>query len=131
MNTAVIGLGSNIQPVVYIEKAKKLLASEFQILKESQFKQTKPIGTLNQPDFLNGAILIETGSNIKTATSRLKQIENKLGRIRTTDKNGPRTIDLDILVWNDKIIDSKEFQRQFIKNSVLELLPNLVDNKGN
>ena len=60
MNRAVVGLGSNIEPDQNIQKAKGYLAKKFSILAESRFKRTKPIGSVVQPDFINGVILIET-----------------------------------------------------------------------
>lgn len=124
-NTSVIGLGSNINPQANIAKAKELIQNEFDVLGESQFVQTAPIGYKNQDDFINGAILIRTNLNMEQLTGKLKALEDQLGRQRSTIKFGPRTIDLDIVVFNDKIVDKDFYDREFLKNSVLELIPTL------
>lgn len=123
MNRAVIGLGSNINPAENIQKAKTLLAGELTVLKESLPVVTKPIKVTNQPDFLNGAILVETLYTEKRLKSRLTAIEDILGRKREGDPFGPRTIDLDLLVWNQKVVSRDVLERDFVKNAVKELLP--------
>lgn len=55
----------------------------------------------------------------------MKDIESELGRIRGANKNGPRTIDLDILVFNNQIEDHDVFHRDFFKNPIVDLFPNL------
>ena len=125
MNKAVIALGSNIQPRIHIEKAKKLIAGRFMALAESKFVQTKPIGYINQNYFTNGAVLIETPMNFDELNTALKEIETALGRKRGALHFGPRTIDLDIVVWNSQVIHRDFFERDFLKKSVLELLPDL------
>jgi len=125
MNQAVIGFGSNIDPQDNIKQAKELIAENHCILAESKFATTKPIGIVDQPNFLNGAVLIETLMNCTKLKTSLKSIEKTIGRNFQTEKLGPRTIDLDIIIWNDKIVDQDFYKRDFVKNSVLELLPNL------
>ena len=125
MNRVVIGLGSNIDPKTNIHKAQQALKSKFTILAQSAFIQTAPIGYTDQDDFINGAILIETELTQEELTQALKQMEIQLGRTKSPIKSGPRSIDLDIVVWNDTIVDQDFYERDFLKNSVLELLPNL------
>ncbi len=125
MNTAIIGLGSNIEPQKNIKHARNFLAQEFKVLDESHFVTTKPIGTTTQPDFLNGAVLIETNLMQDIMRNRLKEIEKILGRTSSPDRYGPRVIDLDILVWNDEVINPDFYERDFVKDEVLELLPEL------
>ena len=124
-HTAVIGLGSNINPQTNIAEAKKILGQKYTILAESQFVVTKPIGTTTQPDFINGAVLIKTALAQERVKKDLKNIEISLGRRHETDKFGPRTIDLDIVVWNNQVMDQDFYQRDFLKQSTLELIPNL------
>lgn len=125
MNNAVIGVGSNINPeynVIQAENEVKLIG----ILKQkSDFSYTKPLLTEDQDDFLNGVFYIETSFEKLELKKRLKNIEFNLGRIRNTNKNGPRTIDLDIVVFNNQIIDYDVFQRDYLKNQIVNLLPNL------
>ncbi len=122
MNIAVIGLGSNIDPQKNIVQAKELIHKNFPIIKASQFVETTPIGYPDQANFLNGAVLVETVLEQTSFQSTLKKIEHALGR-KSSSKFGPRSIDLDLLVWNGKIIDLDFYERDFIKQSVLELLP--------
>lgn len=124
-NIAVIGVGSNIYPRKNILGAKKLLSKGPEILAQSKFIKTKPIGYQAQPDFTNGAFLIKTTLTRRMLRKQLKSIETQLGRFQTTLKYGPRTIDLDIIIWNNQVI-SKDFQtRRFVRQAALELLPNL------
>jgi len=125
MNEAVISVGSNINSKENIKKAQNIIKREQTLISISKFKKTSPIGYLNQPDFINGAFLIKTKLEIIQLKLWLKEVEKRLKRKRDKNKNGPRTIDLDITVWNDKIIDKDFYKRDFIKEAVLELLPKL------
>ena len=125
MNTAVIGLGSNIKPQENISKAKKQLARDFKILSQSRFMTTKPLGMPDQADFLNGAILLETDLEAEELKTHLRKTEAALGRKHTGKHFGPRTIDLDLLVWNGQVVNKDFYERDFVQTSVLELLPQL------
>jgi len=125
LNRVVIGVGSNIDPENNIEKAKNALVNQHNLIKVSSFVETEPIGCENQDNFLNGAILIETEMDELTLKSWLKHLEKKLGRVKSEDKDGPRTIDLDIVVWNDEVVDREVYERQFLLDSINELLPEL------
>lgn len=122
MNVCVIGIGSNIEADINISKMLELLEKHVTILKVSRFIQTKPIGITDQPDYTNGAVKIETRFNKDELNQLLKKIEDNLGRDRSTPKFGPRTIDLDITVWNDTIVDEDYYKRDFLKNAVNEIL---------
>ena len=124
-NKVVIGVGSNIEPSKNINEAQNAIANQFKLIKTSSVIETEPIGCLDQDNFLNCAFLIETDMDYETLKTWLKDLENKLGRIRIENKYGPRTIDLDIVVWNHKVIDNDVSEREFLKNSIVELLPNL------
>jgi 2-amino-4-hydroxy-6-hydroxymethyldihydropteridine diphosphokinase len=127
MNIAVISVGSNIDPQVNIERARCLLAGEHELLGESSFVRTKPIGYLKQPDFLNGAFLISTELDQEELEKNLKEIEKALGRVKTAIKFGPRTIDLDIVVWNGNVISRDFYERDFVRNACCDLLPELAE----
>ena len=127
MNRAVIGVGSNIDPFSNIKCAAKLITGPAKLLSQSLLVQTKPIGPQNQPDFTNCAFLLETGLDQSELKVFLKNIEDKLGRLRSGDKFGPRTIDLDIVVWNGEVIDQNFYERDFLRESVLKLLPDLKE----
>ena len=126
MNTVVIGIGSNINPENNIRLAKQKISSEVRLIRSSTLVFTKPIGYEDQDDFLNGALLIETELEKESIEKILKNIEAELGRKKSLNKFGPRTIDLDILLWNDEIMDSDVYSRDFLKESILELLPDFI-----
>ena len=121
----VIGLGSNIDPEANLEQAVQELKSRFKVSKRSQWTRTKPIGIQDQPDFYNGALLMETELEQQSLKKELKRIEDLLGRDRSLPKFGPRTIDLDILIWNKKVVDEDYYERDFLRKGVEEILPDL------
>ena len=121
----VIGLGSNIDPEANLEQAVQELKSRFKVLKRSQWTRTKPIGIQDQPDFYNGALLMETELEQQSLKKELKRIEDILGRDRSLPKFGPRTIDLDILIWNKKVVDEDYYERDFLRKGVEEIIPDL------
>jgi 2-amino-4-hydroxy-6-hydroxymethyldihydropteridine diphosphokinase len=121
MNAVIIGIGSNIDAESNISKMLEILREHVEIVKVSEMIKTKPIGIENQPDYTNGAVKISTELNNEDLTVLLKAIENELGRDRTVPKFGPRTIDLDIVVWNGEIVDNDYYTRDFLQKSVSEL----------
>ncbi len=125
MNRAVIGLGSNINPEENIRRAKEAIDGEFKIIKSSSFVETEPVGFKEQDRFINGALLIETELGADSLESRLKNLESELGRVKTDNKYGPRTIDLDILVWNGEVVDEEVREREFLRRSIEELIPGI------
>ena len=105
-NRVFVALGSNIEPTRNIGEAVRLLALRCKLIAVSPVYQTKPVGKTDQPDFMNAAVLIETelgAAELKTQV--LQEIERTLGRVRSADKNAPRTIDLDITLFNDEVFD--------------------------
>ena len=125
MNQAVIAVGSNINPKNNIKQASALLEKNQILLKESAFTKTEPIQYEDQPDFTNGAFLIETVSHLDDLVVWLKSVEKQIGRKPSKNKYGPRPIDLDVVVWNGEIISDDFYERDFVKNAVLELLPSI------
>ena len=121
----VIGLGSNIDPEANLEQAVLELESRFKVSKRSQWTRTKPIGIQDQQDFYNGALLMETELDQQSLKMELKRIEDILGRDRSLPKFGPRTIDLDILIWNKKVVDEDYYERDFLRKGVEEIIPEL------
>ena len=121
----VIGLGSNIDPEANLEQAVLELKSRFKVSKRSKWTRTKPIGIQDQPDFYNGALLMETELEQQSLKKELKRIEDILGRDRSLPKFGPRTIDLDILIWNKKVVDEDYYERDFLRKGVEEIIPDL------
>ena len=121
----VIGLGSNIDPEANLEQAVQELKSRCKVSKRSQWTRTKPIGIQDQPDFYNGALLMETELEQQSLKQELKRIEDILGRDRSLPKFGPRTIDLDILIWNKKVVNEDYYERDFLRKGVEEIIPDL------
>lgn len=121
MNDCIIGIGSNIGADYYIPEMLKLLGDYVQIVQVSEMVQTKPIGIIDQPDYTNGAVRIHTEMDKEELSVFLKQLEDKMGRDRSEMKSGPRNIDLDILIWNNKVVDPDYFTREFLRNSAAEL----------
>lgn len=121
MNEVIIGIGSNIDAELNISKMLEILKHEVDVLKVSSFVRTKPIGIINQPDYTNGAVKINTTYNREELRTVLKKIEDDLGRNRNTPKFGPRCMDLDIVVWNHEIVDEDYYTRDFLRNSVDEV----------
>ena len=125
MNEAIISMGSNIEPRQNIDNAITLMAEDIDILNTSEFILTKPVGFTEQADFLNGAVRIKTDLSLEELRAFLKNIEKQLGRNESNMKNGPRTIDLDITVWNGEVVDQDFYARDFVKNTILEVNPEL------
>lgn len=121
MNECIIGIGSNINAEINIAEMLRLLSADVEIIQISKMIQTKPIGIKEQADYTNGAVRIWTEMDMKTLSSYLKQLEDRMGRDRNQEKFGPRNIDLDILIWNSTIVDPDYFTREFLRTSAAEL----------
>ncbi len=121
MNLVILSVGSNIDPLANIKKAAEILSGLNCLISVSRFQKTSPEGDPEQPDFLNGAFYVKTSLDQGQLRDKLKEIEAQLGRVRTSNKNSPRTIDLDIVVFNGKIIDPDYDQYIFVKKSVDEI----------
>jgi 2-amino-4-hydroxy-6-hydroxymethyldihydropteridine diphosphokinase len=106
LNRVYIALGSNIESEHNMREALRRLSRRSALIAVSPVYETAPVGEIDQPNFLNAAALIETPL---TATALKHQvlhaIEQELGRVRTADKNAPRTIDLDIALFNDDVLE--------------------------
>ena len=125
MNTVIVGIGSNIDAERNVSIAKRMLGEKLNVLGESKFVRTKPVGPRQQRDFLNGSLLVKTRLGRRQLKTLLKGVEISLGRDAGEDRYGPRKMDLDILVWNGQIVDSDVYEREFLRRSVIELCPEL------
>jgi len=121
MNVAIIGIGSNIRAEENIPLALQLLGERVTIEKVSELITTTPVGMTGQPDFVNGAVRITTALSQEDLERLLKEVEDRTGRDRTVPRFGPRTIDLDIVVWNGEIIDPDYYARDFLRTAVSEV----------
>ena len=125
MNTVIVGIGSNIDAERNVSAARRMLGEKLNVLGESEFVRTRPIGPRQQQDFLNGSLLVRTRLGRKQLKTLLKGVETVLGRGVGEDPYGPRKMDLDILVWNGEVVDSDVYERDFLRRSVIELCPEL------
>lgn len=137
MAVVYIGLGSNMgDRREYLRKAAELILLKCgaSLLAKSSIKETKAVDFEDQPDFLNQIIKIETGLEPLELLDNLKKIEAGMGRIYRFSK-GPREIDLDILLYDDLIMDEGILkiphpgitERGFILEHLAELEPELTD----
>ncbi|MGE5224803.1 MAG: 2-amino-4-hydroxy-6-hydroxymethyldihydropteridine diphosphokinase [Omnitrophica WOR_2 bacterium] len=124
---AYIGLGSNINPIQNLVKAVELLEKSILIKTISQVWETTPSGAQG-PNFLNAAAQIETQLTPSLLKSLvLRRVEVELGRVRTGNKNAPRTIDLDILVFENDLLDPKVWTHAFVAVPLSELIPQFTN----
>lgn len=130
MNQAILAVGSNIEPQAHIQQALAILRQEQVFLEQSTFTETSPRGFIQQANFSNGAFSIETHLDKAELKQYLKQVEARLGRVRTENKNGPRTIDLDVIVFNGTIVDTDFYYYDFVRKAVTELMPELNHTRG-
>jgi len=134
---AFIGIGSNLgDRERVIAEALDLLRDEdgVEALAVSTLRETEPVGYREQPRFLNGAVALETSLTPRELLGRLLAIEQRLGRVRGEGPRfGPRTIDLDLLVYGTETIDEPGLQvphprlveRRFALEPLAELEPEL------
>jgi 2-amino-4-hydroxy-6-hydroxymethyldihydropteridine diphosphokinase len=136
VTVAYVGLGANIGPrEVTLLRAVDLLAEadDVDVLAVSQLRETDPVGMVDQPGFLNGAARIDTSLPPRALLELLLRIEQSLGRVRE-ERWGPRTVDLDLLVYGDLIVDEpglrvphpRLHERRFALEPLAELDPELV-----
>jgi 2-amino-4-hydroxy-6-hydroxymethyldihydropteridine diphosphokinase len=124
MERAYILSGSNINPLDNTLLSLQMLNNVVKICILSTPWETQAIGSCG-PNFLNIAIALETEKTYNGLKEILGEIEQKLGRIRTSDKNAPRTIDLDVIIYDGKIIDDSIWKKLFIAAPMAELVPNI------
>jgi 2-amino-4-hydroxy-6-hydroxymethyldihydropteridine diphosphokinase len=136
MTSTYIALGSNLdQPLQQLKTAILGLQAlpDTSLITVSRFYQTTPVGFLNQPDFINAVAYLETTLSPQNLLAALQKIENNQGRIRK-EKNGPRTLDLDILLYGDQTIAEANLviphprmqERAFVLVPLLEIAPHLI-----
>lgn len=135
MKTSFIAIGTNIEPrETHFKQALSLLNHHKQItiIKRSSIYETAPVGFLEQSHFLNGVIQIDTSLSPHELLDVCQRIEHQLGRERII-KNGPRTIDLDILLYDDEEVNDRRLtiphprmqQRAFVLIPLEEIRPDL------
>ena len=133
---AFIGLGSNLgDREASLRQALEHLATapETVVVRASSLYDTEPVGVEDQPHFLNAVAQLETQLTPRQLLWNLMLIERRLGRVRT-QRWGPRTIDLDLLLYEDVIIEDDDLQlphpemskRSFVLVPLVELEPLLI-----
>jgi 2-amino-4-hydroxy-6-hydroxymethyldihydropteridine diphosphokinase len=134
---AYVGLGANLgDREATIRRALDLLAAdpELDVVEVSTLRETDPVGYLDQPRFLNGAAVLETTLAPRALLERLLEVERALGRTREGPRYGPRTIDLDLLLYGDEVVAEPGLriphprlqERRFVLEPLAELDPALV-----
>ena len=136
MTRAFVGLGANLgDRERTIAEAVRLLSERdgITVVAVSSLRETDPVGVVDQPRFLNGAVLVETESSPRELLDALLAVEHELGRVRDR-RWGPRTIDLDLLVYGEVRLDEpgltvphpRLHERRFALEPLAELDPGLV-----
>ena len=134
---AYIGLGANLgeRAETIAEALRRLDADErISVTASTAPIETDPVGYKDQPRFLNAAARLETTRAARELLARLLEVERRLGRVRGGPRFGPRTIDLDLLLYGDETIDEPGLQiphprmheRRFVLDPLAELDPRLV-----
>jgi 2-amino-4-hydroxy-6-hydroxymethyldihydropteridine diphosphokinase len=133
---AYIGLGANLgDREATMRRALELLARDgIEVVAVSAFRETDPVGYVDQPRFLNAAAALETELSPRDLLDRLLAVERELGRTRDGPRFGPRTIDLDVLLYGDEVVDEPGLtvphprlaERAFALEPLAELDPELV-----
>jgi len=123
LNSYLIGLGSNLNPEDNMKEAIRLLGELVTIRSFSSVYQSSAVGS-SGPDYLNSAALIETELPLELLQKNiLASIEKQLKRIRSTDKYMDRTIDLDILIYNQTVIDQELWTQAHVAVPAADILP--------
>ena len=136
MTRAVIACGSNMNdPHLQLQTAEKRIAETpgVKLLAVSGLYDTKPEGMTEQPDFLNGAFLVETRLTAEEFLAALIRIELEQGRVRTIPQ-GPRTLDLDLIFFGDEMKKTQDLTlphpkahlREFVLRPVNDIAPDWV-----
>jgi len=136
MTRAAIALGSNLEdPEAQVKKGFEDLAGleGTSVLRRSGLHRTKPVGYADQPDFVNACALVETRLAPRALLDALLAVEKRHGRVREIP-NGPRTLDLDIVLYGDQVIDEpglkvphpRAHERAFVLVPLLEVWPDAV-----
>ncbi len=100
---AFVGVGSNIEPVANVRSALRALHERFGALRVSPVYRTRAVGCAGAPDFLNLAVELRTELGVLELWTALRAVEEAHGRVRGADRNAPRTLDLDVLLYDDLV----------------------------
>lgn len=137
MTLAYIAIGSNLSaPLEQVNAAIQALADipQSRIVAVSSFYRTPPLGPQDQPDYLNAAVALETALDAESLLDNTQRIELQQGRERKAERWGPRTLDLDIMLFGDAIIRTGRLtvphydmkNRGFMLWPLIEIAPQLT-----
>jgi len=133
---AYVGLGANLgDREATVRTAVEALGAEdgIELVAVSTLRETEPVGVGEQPLYLNGAAELETTLSARDLLDRLLELEHRFGRVRISGEHGPRTLDLDLLLYGDEVIDEpgltvphpRLHERRFVLEPLAELAPGL------
>ncbi len=136
MARAYVALGANLGArEATLRRALELLdgREDTTVVAISQLRETDPVGLLDQPRFLNGAVALDTELGPVELLAVLLEIERTLGRVRDGVRNGPRSIDLDLLLFDTETIGGPELtlphprlhERRFVLEPLADIDPEL------
>jgi 2-amino-4-hydroxy-6-hydroxymethyldihydropteridine diphosphokinase len=134
---AYVGLGANLgERELTLRRAIELLEAQdgIEVVGVSRFRETDPVGVLQQPRFVNGVAAVETSLTPGELLEALLGVERMLGRVRDGMRWGPRTIDLDLLLYGGEMVDEpglrvphpRLHERRFALEPLAELDPDAV-----
>ena len=137
MTVAYIAIGSNLaSPLEQVNAAVQALGEipQSRIVALSSFYRTPPLGPQDQPDYLNAAVVLETTLDAETLLDNTQRIELQQGRVRKAERWGPRTLDLDIMLFGHEVINTERLtvphydmkNRGFMLWPLFEVAPDLI-----
>ena len=137
MTLAYIAIGSNLaSPLEQVNAAVQALGEipQSRIVALSSFYRTPPLGPQDQPDYLNAAVALETALAPDVLLSHTQRIELQQGRVRKAERWGPRTLDLDIMLFGHDVINTDRLtiphydmkNRGFMLWPLFEVAPDLI-----
>lgn len=137
MTLAYIAIGSNLaSPLEQVNAAVQALGEipQSRIVAVSSFYRTPPLGPQDQPDYLNAAVALETALPAETLLDNTQRIELQQGRVRKAERWGPRTLDLDIMLFGHETINTERLtvphydmkNRGFMLWPLFEVAPDLI-----
>ena len=141
MTLACIAIGSNLaSPLEQVNAAVKALGEipQSKIVAVSSFYRTPPLGPQDQPDYLNAAVILETELGPEELLDNTQRIELQQGRVRKAERWGPRTLDLDIMLFGHETINTERLtvphydmkNRGFMLWPLFEVAPDLIFSDG-
>ncbi|NWG33237.1 MAG: 2-amino-4-hydroxy-6-hydroxymethyldihydropteridine diphosphokinase [Chloroflexi bacterium] len=123
LHFAYLNLGSNIQPETHLVRAVELLHDYGEVLKVSSAWESKSVGA-EGPNYLNACVLFQTGlRQVELKETMIRPIEAQLGRRRSENKFAPRTIDIDIVLFDDQPYNDKFWRYAFVIVPLAEIYP--------